>query len=319
MKRDLLAEEKKRGDLIRNHLGRMVVAVIHKRRYAVRDGIGETELCRAYGVGLKSDAEDLGLEGNVYLRLIVRGSEHLVKRLLESCSRAYSVGGNILISIGDPYVENRGNARLLGEILGDLEASDSMSYPECTNLLVGRGKSEIILYHRMREEGGVEVDAHSARLCELYPLCKVLWLYCVAICPLTVLKYCVAGVKIQLLLTGYEREHLVHICRELLEASSLAGIVTGDLNAAGKRRRAIKANYVVTLPAMDGDCGILQRLDSALCIYAILCVGELCGFIVFHISSPFLFICTLRFPIAVASIGRATTLLLVYSSVNVLR
>ena len=171
----------------------------------------------------------------------------------------------------------------------------------------------------MREEGGIEVDTHSARLCELYPLCKVLWLYGVAICPLAVLKYCVAGVKIQLLLAGYEREHLVHISGKLLEASCLSGIVTGDLNAAGKCRGAIKANHVISLPAMDGDGGILERFNGALCIYAILCVGELCGFIVFHISSPFLFICTLRFPIAVASIGKATTLLLVYSSVNVLR
>ena len=58
MKRDFGIEAKKRGDLIGNDLGRMIVTVIHKRQTAVmRCGKRKSELCTACGETLNADTE----------------------------------------------------------------------------------------------------------------------------------------------------------------------------------------------------------------------------------------------------------------------
>ena len=105
-----------------------------------------------------------------------------------------------------------------------------MIYPVSAYLLVGRGKGEIIFNHRVREKGGVEVDAYASFLCELYPFCKMTGGERISV--RAVVYYSVASVEIELFLAGDERERLVHISHKLLGRGSLAGIISRRLNTA---------------------------------------------------------------------------------------
>jgi hypothetical protein len=69
VERDLGEEGEKRGDLVRNHLGGMVVTVVHQRNAAVFVScrVAERELSRADGVRLNADTEYLGLNAGLYL------------------------------------------------------------------------------------------------------------------------------------------------------------------------------------------------------------------------------------------------------------
>ena len=109
-----------------------------------------------------------------------------------------------------------------------------MVYPECANLLVGRGKGKVILYHRVREECRVEVDADTPVLCELYPFCEVLRLKLISVGKFAVFKDRIACVKIELLLARNEGESLVDISHKLVGCCCLAGIVARCLYSAGQ-------------------------------------------------------------------------------------
>ena len=58
-------EEVHGGQLIRDDLGGVIVAVVHQRDDAAGGGVGHAELGRADRVGLKPDAEDLRFQRNV--------------------------------------------------------------------------------------------------------------------------------------------------------------------------------------------------------------------------------------------------------------
>ncbi len=333
MQSDLLVKEKERGDLIGNDLGGMIVTVVHKGGNARLGGVGEAELGRADGVIFKSDTKHLGLEGYVDLGLVVGDGKDLVKRFLEAGARAETVGGDLLVSVGNPDVHNAGHAGLSREILGDLKAGLTVLYPELSRFLVGRGEGEIVLYLGVGEEGGVKVDTHIALFSELDPLCKMLGLKGISVSVLAILKNRVAGVEIELLLSGDEGEHLVHIRHKLLRCGCLTGIVTGGLNTAGECLLGIKANDVVALPTVYRHRNVLEDVHSLFGIYAVFCVIYLCAFVILHIILLYLsrgdpvsnysaldaLICILRLPIAVASMGRATTFLPVAFSVRSLR
>ena len=282
MESDLFVKEKKRGNLVGNNLSGMVVTVVHKGSDALAVRVGKAELCGAYSVGLKADAEYLGLKGNVNLGLVVIYCKDLVKRLLESCAGSKSVGGDILVSVGDPDIHNTGHTGLGCHVLSDLKTSLTVSYPVSSGLLVGRRKGEVILYHRMCKEGGVEVKSHTVRLCELYPLSEVLRTDSVSTGVVTLLEESVASVKIKLLCAGNERDCLLKVSHKLCGSGSLAGIVTGGLDTAGESLSAVKTGYVVALPAMDSNGNVLKNLNSLVSVNAVLSVRRLCVFVVCH-------------------------------------
>ena len=135
MQSHILVEQKQGRDLVGNQLGGLIMAVVHQRSDAGFVGVGQTELCRADGVGLQTDTEHLGFQGDVDLFLIVRNGEDLIQRFLEAAARADAVGGQILVAVGDPDIHNAGNAGLVGEIFCDLQAGLAMLDPELTHLV----------------------------------------------------------------------------------------------------------------------------------------------------------------------------------------
>ena len=162
-----------------------------------------------------------------------------------------------------------------------------MSDPICAGLLIGRGEGEAVLYHRVGEEGGVEIKAHSAILRELYPGGEVTGLDGVPANRLAVGNDGVAGVEVDLLCTGDEGERLVHICHKLLGGGSLAGVVTRGLDAARKLRLAVESNDVVALPAVDGNGNLCKDLDRLVGVDAVLCILVLCVIVVRHLFISF--------------------------------
>ena len=114
VERELLVEEQERGDLVGNDLGRMIVTVVHKRDKSVLLDISEGELGGTDGISLKTDTENLGLEGDKHLFMVIRHGDDLVEGLLESCARSDPVGGDILVAVGDPDIHDTGLAGLLG-------------------------------------------------------------------------------------------------------------------------------------------------------------------------------------------------------------
>ena len=119
--------------------------------------------------------------------------------------------------------------------------------------------------------------------------------------------------EVHLYLSGYQLDDLVDICHQLLGGPCFAGIVAGGLDASGEGGfLLVKAAYVVTLPAMQGDRDCLQPCDSGIGVDAKLCVFCFC-FCVTHKDTS---ICIFKLPKAVASMGSAMTSLPVASAVR---
>ena len=170
---DLAVEQKQRGDFVRHGLRGMIVTVVHKGRDSLFLRIRQTELGAAYGIRLKSDAEHLGFKGHKHLFRVSGLRKYLVKRSLEAGAGADAVGGIVLVAVGDPYIDYTGHSRFLGKILSKPYAALAVADPVVSDLLVGRGQSEIIFHHGVREKCGIEVNTQSPLLGIVHPPLEV--------------------------------------------------------------------------------------------------------------------------------------------------
>ena len=146
-------------------------------------------------------------------------------------------------------------------------AGDTVADPEISDLLIRRRKGETALDHRVREEGRIEIDSETSLLCKLDPLVKVLGLYVVALDLF--ICYCIYCVKIDALLSGHAGKSKIKVSHKLIGSGSLSGIVTGNLNSSGKSGIALKAVYIIALPAMDRDRNICKLCKSRLGVNAV--------------------------------------------------
>ena len=55
---------------------------------------------------------------------------------------------------------------------------------------------------------------------------------------------------------------------DFVDVAGAAGVVAGGLDAARETGRALEADYVVGLPAVQGDGGLLQDFDSFVGVHA---------------------------------------------------
>ena len=315
---DLREEGQQRGDLVAHDLGGVIVAVVHQRDafVAVHGGVGESELRAAHGVSLHADAEDLRFDAGLDLVEVEGFGQDRVDRRAVALARPHAVGGHVLEAVAGPDVHHALFAQLLGQVRRDADAGLPVLDPELARLLVRRGKRQRVALG-VGEEGGVEVAAQAPRLAEVHPLLKMLRLEPVAVRPLALVEDRVAGVQVQLRPAGDEGQHLVEVGHQLLGRAGAAGVVAGGLDAAGQRRVGIgvEAAHIVALPAVEGDGDGLQPLDRGVRVHAEKGVFLFC-FGVAHLSAS---ICIFRFPIAVASMGRAITFLPVAFSVSSFR
>ena len=273
----LIVEGEKRGNLVGNDLGGMIVTGIQQAADVGLCGIVLIEFVAANGVAFHTDTEDLAFHSDDDPLAIVIG-EDLVQGLLQTGARAKTVGGNILETVGDPDVDKALGAHRTAELGSNTKGCLTVIDPEGTDLLIGRGQAETVLHHGMSKEGGVEVDADDTVLLgKLDPGLKVLIGIRIAVhLALILTEDGIASVQVELLGTGHEGEGLFDICHQLLGTYGTTGIVTRRLNTARQRVGSVEADNVVALPAMDADGNVLQRVERRLGIYTVGCIHLFC-------------------------------------------
>ena len=277
MQRKLGEEAHKRGDLVRNDLGRMVMSVVHKRHNAlVGSGEAQRKFRGARCKCLNADAEYLRLNAGLNKITVVRDRKDLLDRILISEPRSESVGGNVFVAVADPDVHNAGDSGLLSEILGNAQAGLSVADPELSGLLIGAGQSQTVLNTGAREECRIKIKSHMMLLRELDPFREMPGFKRVTVRIFAFFKDRVACVNIDLLCARSQRKYLLVVGKELLGSHCLSGIIARGLDTAGQRTVLVKSLYIVKLPAVKRHRYFLQFLDRRVGIDAELCVFFLC-------------------------------------------
>ena len=119
--------------------------------------------------------------------------------------------------------------------------------------LIGVGQGVAVGRQGVGEIGRVEVHADPPGLRPVDPVLEVLGLERVAL-DLPAAGLGIAGVEVQAMRAGQERQRLVQIGSELVGRAGLAGIMAGDRQAAPELlARILEAADVVALPAMERD------------------------------------------------------------------
>ena len=154
-----------------------------------------------------------------------------------------------------------------------------MSDPEIPGLLIRRRESQGIA-HWMGEECRVEVCSKSPTLHKVHPLFEVLGLYFIPVDPIIFIKDCIGSMEIDLLLTRNQGKGQIHIRHQFLVVSCSSWVVSCGLDTSCKRLVwiSIKAPYVIPLPNVKGNGGILRPFN---------------GFLRIHTDSTELFFCFL--------------------------
>lgn len=95
---DLREEGQQGGDLIADHFGGMVVAVIHQRNalFPVEGGVAQGKLGAAHGVRLHTDAEHLALDAGLHQLEVVRLAQNLVDAGLVTVAGTFAIAGTSL-------------------------------------------------------------------------------------------------------------------------------------------------------------------------------------------------------------------------------
>ena len=157
---DLREEGQQGGDLIADHLGGMVVTVVHQRNalFPVEGGVAQGKLGAAHGVSLYADAEHLALDAGLHQLEVVRLAQNLVDAGLVAVARAFAIRRYVLKAVARPNVHGAGLPQLLGQILADADAGLAVLHPEFPGLLVGAGKGQRVALG-VGEKGGVKVCA----------------------------------------------------------------------------------------------------------------------------------------------------------------
>ena len=130
VQQDLVQVHEHGRDLVRDDLGRMVVAGVEAQELLAREGIAEVELVRADDVALRADAEQLALDGVAVVLGVDRLGEDRVQRFGEPLARSFAVDGPVLGAVGDPDVGHAGGAQGLADRGADAPAGDAVIDPE---------------------------------------------------------------------------------------------------------------------------------------------------------------------------------------------
>ena len=305
---DLREEGQQCRDFVADHLGGVIVAVVHQgdALIPVHGGVAQGKFRAAYGIALHADAEHLALHAGLDLIEVKGLGENFVDGLLVAQPGAQPVGGDVLEAVARPDVHGTDLPQLLRQILRDAHAGPAVLDPEAAGFLVGGTERQRITL-RVGEEGGVKVRAEAVLFAEVHPRCKMLRLQLIAVDPLALGKNSIAGVEIQLLRAGAQLQHLLDIRHQLLRGPRAAGIAAGGLDAAGKGLGGVgvETAHIVPLPAVQR-----QRHSFQLCKrrFGIHTEGSV-FFFCFRIAHRSASICIFRLPRAVASMGRAMTCL----------
>ncbi len=201
----------------------------------------------------------------------MRRSEDLVERLLQDFARAHAVDREILVAVGNPDVGHAGRPLPAAERLADLAAGDAVLDPEAADALVAMAQREAVGRLRMREEGGVEIQADALRGRPIHPALEMLGRD-VGSLDLLAAVFQINRVDAEAVLAGNEAHRLVGVGAKLVGVPRPAGIVAGGHDAAGQRADALEAGHVVPLPTLHRDGDVGQTLHGRIGVDAQFCV-----------------------------------------------
>ena len=161
--------------------------------------------------------------------------------------------GRVLAAVGNPDVGHAGRAEGLADRRADAPAGDAVLDPEPADGLVGVGQGVAVGRQGVGEKRRIEVHADPPGLRPVDPALKVLGLERVAL-DLPAAGLGVAGVEVQAMRAGQERQRLVQVGPQLVGRAGLAGIMAGDRQAAAQLlARVLETADVVALPAVERD------------------------------------------------------------------
>ena len=167
---DLREEGQQCRDFVADHLGGVIVAVVHQGDAfaGIHGGVAQGELCTAHGVALHADAEHLAFDAGLDLGKIKGLRENFVDGLLVAHARPEAVSGDVLEAVPCPDVHGDHTAQLFCKVLGDTDAGFAVLDPEAAGLLVGGTERQRITL-AMGKERRVEVRAEAVLFAEFHP------------------------------------------------------------------------------------------------------------------------------------------------------
>ena len=240
----------------------MEVARVQGEQLLPRDGVAQVIFVRADDVALRADAEELALHGVQVVGPIDREGEDLVEGLGQALPRADAVDRQVLHAVGNPDVGDAGLAEGRADRCADLAAGDAVLDPELADAGVLVGQRHAVGRLGMGEVGRVEVHAQSLLLAPIDPALEMLGGQFVAIDPLAA-RLGVAGVQIEAVLSGDEREGLDRVAAQFVGGAGLAGVVARDGQTAAQFLAGLlEPAHVVALPAVQGNGHGGQALQS---------------------------------------------------------
>ena len=231
MEQDLGNELQDRRDFIREVFRGVEMTGVQAIQELVFYGVAEVELVGADDIALRADAEEFALHGVEVELAVNRSCKNLVERGLKALAGRLAVIRHVLRAIGNPDIRDYRRADLLRNFRTDLTAGDAVVDPEFADRLVRMRECEPIGGERMGEIARIEINPESPRLAPIHPALELSDRVGIAIHTASG-KVGVAGMDIQSVLAGNERERLVEIGTELRDRAGLAGIVARGLDAA---------------------------------------------------------------------------------------
>jgi len=248
------------GDLVGDHFGRVEVARVEAEQFAVLERVAHVELMRTDRAALGADAEEFAFDGVAVVTRVAFDGEDLVQRIGQAFARGEPVERGVFEAVRNPEVGDAAVAQFLAERFGDGAAGDAVLDPELPHARVGAGERQSVLHHRVREVGGVEVEADAVLFRPVDPAFEVLHFQFIAL-DLPAVGLGVDRVQVEPLLAGDEREHFVNICAQFFGVAGAARVVAGHSQSAVEGPGVLEAGDVVALPAVEADRDAIEPLE----------------------------------------------------------
>ena len=225
--------------------------------------VAEIELVRADGVALAADAEELALDGVEVVCRAERLLEDRVERFGQPLARADAIDRRVLHAVGNPDVGDAGRAERLAHRGADSRGRRCQcSIQNCRMPLSAVREREAVGGLRVREAGRVEIEADAVAFGPVDPVREMFGLDVVAIDVLAA-ELAVAGVQIEAMRAGDERERLLEVGAQFVRRARLAGIIAGDREAAAEAACRTSRSRRRRRPASSGARSARQRVASA--------------------------------------------------------
>ncbi len=264
-------EEEQGGEFVVDRLGWVEVAHVEREDASAPEGVTRVELERADDIVLAAEAEEFALH-RVHAQAAVDAEvfrEDRVERLDQPPARAPSVGGRVLRPVGNPVVQDAGRPEFAAHGLGDPPARDGVADPERPDLRVRVREGPAVGRQRVREKGGVKVQAQAPLLRPRDPAGEVLGGQAIAV-DAPAARLGVHGVEVDAVRAGGEGEDLVEVGPEFVAAARAAGVPARGQQAAARHGAGarLETGDVVGLPRVEGDGHGRRLADGPVGVHA---------------------------------------------------